>query len=93
MHGRAGEVYNVGADAERNILEVARTILSILGKGEELIRFVPDRPGHDRRYAIDSSKLRHEIGWKPLYDFEAGLQQTIDWYRRNADWGKGVKES
>jgi len=93
MQGRAGEVYNVGADAERNILEVARTILSILGKGEELIRFVPDRPGHDRRYAIDSSKLRHEIGWKPLYDFEAGLQQTIDWYRRNADWGKGVKES
>ncbi|HEV3209235.1 MAG TPA: dTDP-glucose 4,6-dehydratase [Chthoniobacterales bacterium] len=84
MEGRAGEVYNVGADTERKNLEVIRSILSHLGKGEELIRFVPDRPGHDRRYAIDSSKLRSEIGWKPLYDFETGLQQTIDWYRRNA---------
>jgi dTDP-glucose 4,6-dehydratase len=68
-------------------------VLSHLGKDEELIRFVPDRPGHDRRYAVDSSKLRNEIGWKPLYDFEAGLQQTVDWYRGNVGWLKGVKRS
>jgi len=93
MHGRAGEVYNVGADTERKNIEVIRSILSHVGKGEELIRFVPDRPGRDRRCAIDSSKIRGEIGWKPLHDFEAGLQQTIDWYRRNAGWRKGVKRS
>jgi len=93
MQGHAGEVYNIGADTERKNLEVVRSILSLVGKGEELIRFVPDRPGYDRRYAIDSSKLRSEIGWKPLYDFEAGLQQTIDWYRRNDGWWKGVKGS
>ena len=90
MQGRAGEVYNIGADMERNNLEVVRLILSHLGKDEELIRLVPDRSGHDRRYAIDSSKLRNEIGWKPLRAFEAGLVQTIDWYRRNAWWWKGV---
>jgi dTDP-glucose 4,6-dehydratase len=91
MQGRAGEVYNVGADTERKNLEVIRSILSHLGKSEDLIRFVLDRPGHDRRYAIDSSKLRNEIGWKPLYEFEGGLLQTIDWYRRNGWWWKGVK--
>ena len=90
MQGRAGEVYNIGADTERNNLEVVRSILSHLGKGEDLIRLVPDRPGHDRRYAIDSGKLRNEIGWKPLHAFEAGLEQTIDWYRRNAWWWKGA---
>jgi dTDP-glucose 4,6-dehydratase len=93
MQGRAGEVYNVGADTERQNLEVIRSILSYLGKGEELIRFVPDRSGHDRRYAIDSGKLRSEIGWKPLHGFEAGLHQTIDWYRRNTGWWKGAKRS
>jgi dTDP-glucose 4,6-dehydratase len=93
MQGRAGEVYNVGADTERKNLDVIRSVLSHLGKGEELIRFVPARPGHDRRHAIDSSKLRSEIGWKPLYDFEAGLRQTINWYRRNVWWWKGVKRS
>jgi len=90
MQGRAGEVYNIGAATERNNLEVVRLILSHLGKGEELIRLVPDRLGHDRRYAIDSSKLRNEIGWKPLHAFEAGLVQTIDWYRRNTWWWKGA---
>jgi dTDP-glucose 4,6-dehydratase len=90
MQGRAGEVYNIGADTERSNLEVVRSILSHLGKGEELIRFVPERPSNDRRYAIDSSKLRNEIGWKPLHAFESGLLQTIDWYRRNAWWWKGA---
>jgi dTDP-glucose 4,6-dehydratase len=90
MQGRAGEIYNVGADAERNNLEVINAILSHLGKGVELIQFISDRRGHDRRYAIDSSKLRSEIGWKPLYAFERGLLETIDWYRRNESWWKGV---
>jgi dTDP-glucose 4,6-dehydratase len=92
MQGRAGEIYNVGADTERKNLEVIRSILLHLGKDENLIRFVPDQPGHDRRYAIDSSKLRNEIAWKPLYGFEHRLLQTIDWYRRNEWWWKGVKQ-
>jgi dTDP-glucose 4,6-dehydratase len=92
MQGRAGEVYNVGADTERKNLEVIRSILSCLGKGEELIRHVADRPGHDRRYAIDSRKLRKEIGWKPLYTFETGLVRTIDWYRQHRGWWKGIKK-
>jgi dTDP-glucose 4,6-dehydratase len=92
MQGRAGEIYNVGTERERKNLEVIRSILLHLGKGENLIKFVPDRPGHDRRYAIDSSKLRNEILWKPLYGFESALLQTIDWYRRNEWWWKGVKQ-
>jgi dTDP-glucose 4,6-dehydratase len=91
IQGRAGEVYHVGADTERKNLDVIRSILSNLGKSENLIRFVPDRPSHDRRYAIDSSKLRSEIGWKPLYGFEHGLLRTIDWYRRNEWRWKGAK--
>jgi dTDP-glucose 4,6-dehydratase len=86
MQGRAGEIYNVGADSERRNLDLVRSILSHLGKGEDLIRFVPDRPGHDRRYAVDSTKLRTEIGWKPLHDFERGLAETIEWYRQNESW-------
>jgi len=91
MQGRAGEVYNVGADTERKNLEVIRSILARLDKGEELIRFVPDRPGHDRRYALDSSKLRGEIGWRPLHTFDAGLVDTVDWYRQNSWWWRGGK--
>ncbi len=71
MQGKAGEIYNVGADSERHNLEIVRAILSHLGKGEELIEFVPDRLGHDRRYAIDSSKIRAEIGWKSLHNLGA----------------------
>ena len=90
MQGRSGEVYNIGADTERKDLEVVRSILSRLGKGEESIRLVSDRTGHDRRYAIDSGKLHNEIGWKPLHAFEAGLVQTIDWYQQNEWWWKGA---
>ena len=86
MQGRAGEIYNVGADCERRNLDLVRSILSHLGKSEDLIQFVTDRPGHDRRYAIDSTKLRAEIGWKPLHDFERGLAETIEWYRQNESW-------
>jgi dTDP-glucose 4,6-dehydratase len=93
MQGRAGEVYNVGADSERKNLDLVRTILAHLGKGEELIEFVRDRPGHDRRYAIDSTKIRSEIGWKPLHNLERGLAETIEWYRDNEAWWREVQRS
>ncbi len=90
-HGRAGEVYNIGADAERTNLEITRTILKRLGKDTGLIRHVKDRPGHDRRYAIDSSKIQTELGWRPATSFEAGMAHTIDWYIRNESWWKKIK--
>src|ERR1700722_1026133 len=93
MQGRSGQIYNVGADCERNNLDLVRAILSHLEKSEELIKFVPDRPGHDRRYAIDSSKIRNEIGWKPLHDLERGVSETIEWYRQNAPWWREVQRS
>jgi dTDP-glucose 4,6-dehydratase len=93
MQGRPGEIYNIGADSERTNLELVRAILSHLGRSEELIRFVPDRPGHDRRYAIDSTKIRTEIGWKPLHHLERGLVETVDWYRLNEPWRRAVERS
>jgi dTDP-glucose 4,6-dehydratase len=93
MQGRAGEIYNVGAENERTNLELVRAILSHLEKSEELIKFVPDRPGHDRRYAIDSSKIRNEIAWKPLHNLERGLSETIEWYRQNEPWWREVQRS
>jgi dTDP-glucose 4,6-dehydratase len=91
MQGRAGEIYNVGADSERKNLDMVRAILTHLGKGEELIEFVADRPGHDRRYAIDSTKIRTEIGWKPLHNLERGLAETIEWYSQNESWWREVQ--
>jgi len=89
--GTAGEVYNVGGNNERTNLEVVRTILRELGKPETLIAFVPDRPGHDRRYAIDASKIRNELGWTPQYEFAAGIRDTIRWYVVNREWLDRVK--
>jgi dTDP-glucose 4,6-dehydratase len=84
--GAAGEVYNVGGNNERKNIEVVRTILAELGKPESLIRFVKDRPGHDRRYAIDATKIRRELGWQPKYNYETGIRETIRWYLANQDW-------
>ncbi|MFL6255470.1 MAG: dTDP-glucose 4,6-dehydratase [Pyrinomonadaceae bacterium] len=86
LRGRAGEVYNIGARNERRNLEVAESVLEALGKPRSLLKFVKDRPGHDRRYAIDPSKAERELGWRPLETWESGLQKTIRWYRDNADW-------
>ncbi len=84
--GRAGEVYNVGARNERRNLEVVESVLEALGKPRSLIKFVKDRPGHDRRYAIDPSKVETELGWRPVETWESGLKKTIDWYAANAAW-------
>jgi len=88
--GRAGEVYNIGADSERKNIEIVKLILSTLGKGEDLIEYVKDRPGHDRRYAIDSTKIETELGWKPRVTFEQGIRQTIEWYTKNEQWWKRI---
>jgi len=86
--GENGGVYNIGCDNERSNMEVTKMILHILGKGDEMIEYVTDRPGHDRRYAIDSSKIMG-LGWVPVYThdkFEQGLKETVDWYLSNKDW-------
>jgi dTDP-glucose 4,6-dehydratase len=84
--GRTGRVYNFGGDAERTNLSLVREVLGILGKPETLVAHVKDRPGHDRRYAIDASRAKEELGWTPTVDFAAGLRQTVDWYQRNRAW-------
>ncbi len=91
--GKVGEVYNLGGSSERENLAVARAILAGLGKPETLLRFVEDRPGHDRRYAIDSSKARREIGWRPCRRFERGLRETLAWYRSHEPWWRRIKSS
>jgi dTDP-glucose 4,6-dehydratase len=89
--GRSGEAYNIGARNERENLEVVTSILDALGKPHSLIKFVTDRLGHDRRYAIDPTRVETEIGWKPLVSWEEGLQKTIRWYQENQDWVKRIR--
>ena len=84
--GRQGEIYNVGGDCELNNLELTKKLLKRLGKPESLIEFVQDRPGHDKRYAMDSGKIKKELGWKKKYEFEEALDKTIEWYRNNKKW-------
>jgi dTDP-glucose 4,6-dehydratase len=90
-HGRAGRVYNFGGSAERTNLQVVRAILGVLGIGEERIRFVEDRPGHDLRYAIDATRAERELGWRPTVDFEEGLRDTVRWYQDHEAWWRRVK--
>ena len=91
--GNIGETYLIGADGEKNNIGVLHAILKGMGKDENDFDWVKDRPGHDRRYAIDSTKLRNELGWQPQHtNFEEGLAQTIQWYKDNEDWWRPVKE-
>jgi dTDP-glucose 4,6-dehydratase len=88
--GRIGEVYNIGGHNERTNLEVVKTILKELGKPEDLISFVKDRPGHDLRYAIDPTKISNELGWQPTTRFEEGIKRTIKWYLDNKEWWQEI---
>ena len=88
--GKVGEVYNIGGHNERTNIDVVRTILRELGKGEELIEHVTDRKGHDRRYAIDPTKIHDELGWLPATKFEDGIKQTVKWYLEHRDWWEHI---
>jgi len=90
-HGKSGQVYNFGGKCEKPNLELTMTLLDLLGKPKTLIRYVADRLGHDRRYAIDCSKAERELGWTPKVKFEQGLNETIDWYKANTEWIAGIK--
>jgi dTDP-glucose 4,6-dehydratase len=90
-YGQDGETYNIGAGVPLPNLTVARMLLGILGKPEDLIEFVPDRPGHDRRYALNTRKIRRELDWAPLVDLGKGLRRTVEWYRTHSDWVRKAK--
>ncbi|MEE9553436.1 MAG: dTDP-glucose 4,6-dehydratase [candidate division Zixibacteria bacterium] len=89
--GKEGECYNIGGGNERTNIEITKKILEIIGKPESLIKLVKDRPGHDRRYALDYGKIKNELGWEPRMDFAKGLAATIDWYRSNEKWWQDIK--
>lgn len=89
--GKIGETYCIGGASEKPNLEIAKTILSLLGKDESLIKHIADRKGHDRRYAIDFSKIKNELGWEPQVTFEEGIQKTLTWFQENEAWWKSVK--
>ena len=89
--GKIGETYCIGGNSEKTNMEIVKKILELLGKGEEMIEYVKDRPGHDRRYAIDFSKIKNELGWQPRTSFEDGMEQTVEWYKTNESWWRDVK--
>ena len=90
--GRVGETYNVGSGVEKTIEEIADAVLALTGAPASLKSIVPDRPGHDRRYLLDSTKLRQELGWKPEIDFDEGMGETVAWYRAQRDWWEPLKQ-
>ena len=89
--GRPGEAYNVGGESERCNVDVAKMVVRQMGLGEDSIEYVADRPGHDFRYALDNTKIRHELSWRPENSFEEGLNRTVDWYRAHSDWWRPLK--
>ena len=91
-HGKPGEIYNIGGNNERTNIDIVNHILDTLGLSKKRITFVPDRLGHDYRYAIDSRKIQNEIGWKPAYSFEEGIKETIAWYLNNKNWWKKLRD-
>ena len=84
--GKIGEVYNIGGNNEKANIEIVKLIINTIGKSEDLIEYVKDRPGHDRRYAIDNTKITSQLGWEPSYTFEKGISETIKWYLDNETW-------
>jgi dTDP-glucose 4,6-dehydratase len=90
-NGKPGEIYNIGGQGSKNNLDVVHLILEILNKPKSLVQYVKDRPGHDRRYAIDPRKIKDELGWKPAYSFESALEKTVIWYREKMNWWKRIK--
>lgn len=90
QNGRIGQVYNIGGHNEKTNLEVVKTVLKILGKSEDLITFVKDRPGHDMRYAIDPTKIKNELGWYPETSFDEGIEKTVQWYLSNKKWWENI---
>src|SRR3954451_2913013 len=90
--GKVGETYNVGSGVERTISEIADGVLRVLGKPDSLKTIVPDRPGHDRRYLLDSQKIERELGWRPTIEFDEGLADTVTWYAANHDWWQALRD-
>jgi dTDP-glucose 4,6-dehydratase len=88
--GLDGEVYNIGGNNEKANIEIVKLIIKTLGKSEKLIKYVKDRPGHDRRYAIDNTKITTLLGWEPTYTFEQGIKETIEWYLNNTEWIENI---
>ena len=92
IDGKVGETYHVGTGVEKSVEEIADAVLAALGKPESLKKIVPDRPGHDRRYVLDSSRIRRELGWEPAIDFDAGMAETVLWYADHRDWWEPLRE-
>jgi dTDP-glucose 4,6-dehydratase len=90
--GRPGEAYNIGGESERRNIDLVRLVVKQMGLGEDAIEYVPDRPGHDFRYALDNAKIVRDLGWRPETGFEDGLRRTVDWYREHPDWWRPLKE-
>ncbi len=88
--GEVGEVYNIGGNNEKANIEIVKLIIEKLGKSDNLIKYVKDRPGHDRRYAIDNTKITTQLGWEPVYTFEQGMKETIEWYLNNTEWIENI---
>ena len=88
--GLVGEVYNIGGNNEKANIDIVKLIVKTLGKAESLIRYVKDRPGHDRRYAIDNTKIITKLGWEPIHTFEEGIKETIQWYLNNTEWFENI---